>query len=212
MVAPESAYEILQRRLQNRALPAGTGPAGSGQGVQPEVGSILVFRRSGRLPDGHVAVVSQVLSRRQSFRPYLERHAVDIIQPDCTKCGGITEAWRIAWAARRPDAERSQISVNRACHCRGPSRERKGSSRGKSGFAERAGISHCISITRLPFRLDNSRPSSWGFAQCGITPARGSAFVPTLHRYWILALSSLDLRNLRRGADVSQPSPPVSRV
>jgi len=32
---------------------------------QPEVGSILVFRRSGRLPDGHVAVVSQVLSRRQ---------------------------------------------------------------------------------------------------------------------------------------------------
>jgi hypothetical protein len=33
--------------------------------LQPEVGSILVFRRSRRLPDGHVAVVSQVLSRRQ---------------------------------------------------------------------------------------------------------------------------------------------------
>jgi D-galactarolactone cycloisomerase len=41
----------------------------------------------------------EVLTRRQSFRPFLERHAVDIIQPDCTKCGGLTEAWRIAWTA-----------------------------------------------------------------------------------------------------------------
>ena len=24
---------------------------------------------------------------------------MDIIQPDCTKCGGITEAWQIAWMA-----------------------------------------------------------------------------------------------------------------
>src|SRR5437868_7214674 len=41
----------------------------------------------------------EVLTRRQSFRPFLERHAVDIVQPDCTKCGGLTEAWRIAWMA-----------------------------------------------------------------------------------------------------------------
>ena len=32
---------------------------------EPEVGSVLVFRRSGRLPSGHVAVVSRVLSRRR---------------------------------------------------------------------------------------------------------------------------------------------------
>jgi hypothetical protein len=32
---------------------------------RPEVGSVLVFRRSGRLPSGHVAVVSKVLSGRQ---------------------------------------------------------------------------------------------------------------------------------------------------
>jgi hypothetical protein len=32
---------------------------------RPEVGSVLVFRRSGRLPYGHVAVVSRVVSRRQ---------------------------------------------------------------------------------------------------------------------------------------------------
>lgn len=31
---------------------------------RPEVGSLLVFRRSGRLPNGHVAVVSKVLGRR----------------------------------------------------------------------------------------------------------------------------------------------------
>ncbi len=41
----------------------------------------------------------EVLTRRQSFKPWLERGAVDIIQPDCTKCGGLTEAWRIAWMA-----------------------------------------------------------------------------------------------------------------
>jgi D-galactarolactone cycloisomerase len=41
----------------------------------------------------------EVLTRRQSFTPFLERHAVDIIQPDCTKCGGLTEAWRIGWQA-----------------------------------------------------------------------------------------------------------------
>ena len=31
----------------------------------PEVGSVLVFRRSARLPSGHVSVVSGVVSRRQ---------------------------------------------------------------------------------------------------------------------------------------------------
>src|SRR6201996_7678443 len=31
----------------------------------PEVGSVLVLRRSDRLPSGHVAVVSRVVSRRQ---------------------------------------------------------------------------------------------------------------------------------------------------
>jgi hypothetical protein len=35
------------------------------RGNTPAVGSVLVFRRSGRLPSGHVAVVSQVLGRRQ---------------------------------------------------------------------------------------------------------------------------------------------------
>jgi hypothetical protein len=32
---------------------------------RPEIGSVLVLRRSGRLPSGHVAVVSQVMSARE---------------------------------------------------------------------------------------------------------------------------------------------------
>lgn len=35
------------------------------RGLSPAIGSVLVFRRSGRLPDGHVAVVSQILGPRQ---------------------------------------------------------------------------------------------------------------------------------------------------
>jgi L-alanine-DL-glutamate epimerase-like enolase superfamily enzyme len=53
------------------------------------------LRRHAPLP----IATGEVLTRRQSFRPFLERYAVDIIQPDCTKCGGLTEAWRIAWMA-----------------------------------------------------------------------------------------------------------------
>ena len=41
----------------------------------------------------------EVLTRRQSFLPWLQRHAVDIVQPDVTKCGGLSEARRIAWLA-----------------------------------------------------------------------------------------------------------------
>lgn len=39
----------------------------------------------------------EVLTRRQSFIPWIERRAVDILQPDATKCGGLSEARRIAW-------------------------------------------------------------------------------------------------------------------
>jgi L-alanine-DL-glutamate epimerase-like enolase superfamily enzyme len=41
----------------------------------------------------------EVLTRRQSFIPWIERRAVDIIQPDCTKVGGLSESRRIAWLA-----------------------------------------------------------------------------------------------------------------
>jgi D-galactarolactone cycloisomerase len=38
----------------------------------------------------------EVLTRRQSFLPWIERRAVDYIQPDVTKVGGISEQHRIA--------------------------------------------------------------------------------------------------------------------
>lgn len=41
----------------------------------------------------------EVLTRRQSFLPWLERGAVDIIQPDCIKVGGLSESRRIGWYA-----------------------------------------------------------------------------------------------------------------
>ena len=41
----------------------------------------------------------EVLTRRQSFIPWIEQGALDLIQPDCTKVGGLTEARRIAWMA-----------------------------------------------------------------------------------------------------------------
>jgi len=41
----------------------------------------------------------EVLVRRQAFQPWLQQHAFDIVQPDVTKVGGISEERRIAWMA-----------------------------------------------------------------------------------------------------------------
>ena len=41
----------------------------------------------------------EVLTRRQTFLPWLQRGALDIIQPDVTKVGGMSEQRRIAWMA-----------------------------------------------------------------------------------------------------------------
>jgi len=53
------------------------------------------LRRSAPLPISG----GEVLTRRQSFQPWLEAGAFDIVQPDVTKVGGISEARRIAWSA-----------------------------------------------------------------------------------------------------------------
>ncbi|WP_314173896.1 mandelate racemase/muconate lactonizing enzyme family protein [Streptomyces winkii] len=42
----------------------------------------------------------EVLTRRQSFHPWLEAGAWDIVQPDVTKVGGLSEQRRIGWAAQ----------------------------------------------------------------------------------------------------------------
>jgi len=42
----------------------------------------------------------EVLTRRQSFLPWLSQQAFDIVQPDVTKVGGLSEERRIAWMAQ----------------------------------------------------------------------------------------------------------------
>src|SRR5207247_5239436 len=54
------------------------------------------LREHARLP----IAGGEVLTRRQSFLPWLETGAFDIVQPDVTKVGGISEERRIAWMAQ----------------------------------------------------------------------------------------------------------------
>ena len=60
-----------------------------------DIAGFAELRRHSPVP----IATGEVFTRRQSFRPLFEQQAVDIVQPDCTKCGGLTEAWRIAWMA-----------------------------------------------------------------------------------------------------------------
>jgi len=60
-----------------------------------DIAGFAELRRHSMVP----IATGEVLTRRQSFRPLFDQQAVDIVQPDCTKCGGLTEAWRIAWMA-----------------------------------------------------------------------------------------------------------------
>jgi D-galactarolactone cycloisomerase len=56
----------------------------------------VALRRAARVP----IAGGEVLTRRQSFQPWLEAGAFDIVQPDVTKCGGLSEQRRIAWMAQ----------------------------------------------------------------------------------------------------------------
>jgi len=47
----------------------------------------------------------EVLTRRQTFLPYFQRRAMDIVQPDCTKVGGLSESRRVAWMAEEHGIE-----------------------------------------------------------------------------------------------------------
>jgi D-galactarolactone cycloisomerase len=54
------------------------------------------LRRRSRVP----IAGGEVLTRRQAFQPWLQAGAFDIVQPDVTKVGGISEERLIAWMAR----------------------------------------------------------------------------------------------------------------
>ena len=55
----------------------------------------ILLRRESPVP----IAGGEVLTRRQSFRPWLRAGALDVVQPDVTKVGGISEERRIAWMA-----------------------------------------------------------------------------------------------------------------
>jgi L-alanine-DL-glutamate epimerase-like enolase superfamily enzyme len=56
----------------------------------------IALRRSAPVP----IAGGEVLTRRQSFRSWLQRGAFDVVQPDVAKVGGISEARRIGWMAQ----------------------------------------------------------------------------------------------------------------
>src|SRR5256886_3271722 len=51
----------------------------------------------------------EVLTRRQSFVPWLQGRALDIVQPDVTKVGGISEERKIAWMAEENGDRKSVV-------------------------------------------------------------------------------------------------------
>lgn len=56
----------------------------------------IALRRAAPVP----IAGGEVLTRRQSFQPWLQAGAFDIVQPDVTKVGGISEERRIGWMAQ----------------------------------------------------------------------------------------------------------------
>lgn len=56
----------------------------------------VALRRAAPLP----IAGGEVLTRRQSFQTWIEAGAFDIVQPDVTKVGGISEERRIGWMAQ----------------------------------------------------------------------------------------------------------------
>jgi D-galactarolactone cycloisomerase len=60
----------------------------------------VILRRQAPLP----IAGGEVLTRRQAFAPWLQAGAFDIVQPDVTKVGGISEERRIGWMAQEHGA------------------------------------------------------------------------------------------------------------
>ena len=56
----------------------------------------VALRRQANVP----IAGGEVLTRRQAFQPWLHAGAFDIVQPDVTKVGGISEERRIGWMAQ----------------------------------------------------------------------------------------------------------------
>lgn len=66
------------------------------EALRPDaIDDFVELRRASPVP----IATGEVLTRRQSFLPWFVRGALDIVQPDVTKVGGLSEQRRIAWMA-----------------------------------------------------------------------------------------------------------------
>jgi len=60
------------------------------------MGDYAALRRRSAVP----VAGGEILTRRQSFLPWIEAGALDVVQPDVTKAGGLSEVRRIGWTAQ----------------------------------------------------------------------------------------------------------------
>ena len=82
--------------LRTAQMLAGYGVAWFEEALKPDaLRDYVMLRQASPVPISG----GEVLTRRQSFQPWLEAGAFDIVQPDVTKVGGISEERRIAWMA-----------------------------------------------------------------------------------------------------------------
>ena len=83
--------------LQTSHMLAGYGVGWFEEALRPDaLEDFIHLRRNAPLP----ITGGEVLTRRQAFQPWLQQGAFDIVQPDVTKVGGISEERRIAWMAQ----------------------------------------------------------------------------------------------------------------
>jgi D-galactarolactone cycloisomerase len=67
------------------------------EALPPEaIDDSIILRRASEVP----IATGECLTRRKTFLPWFVRGALDIVQPDVTKVGGLSEQVRIAWMAQ----------------------------------------------------------------------------------------------------------------
>ncbi len=83
--------------LRTAQMLAGYGVAWFEEALRPDaLEDFVALRRAAPVP----IAGGEVLTRRQAFVPFLRAGAFDIVQPDVTKVGGLSEARRIGWLAQ----------------------------------------------------------------------------------------------------------------
>jgi len=86
----------LKWALRTADMLAGYGVGWFEEALRPDaLEDFVELRRQSPVP----IAGGEVLTRRQAFVPWLVRGALDIVQPDVTKVGGLSEQRRIAWMA-----------------------------------------------------------------------------------------------------------------